>query len=67
MFFLCSTQYCGLVQYEIEILISLFVTGYRYIFPISGGVLYILYIYPKYVNFYRLLHIVVIRIKCVQI
>ena len=44
MFFLCSTQYCGLVQYEIEILISLFVTGYRYIFPISGGVLYILYI-----------------------
>ena len=44
MFFLCSTQYCGLVQYEIEILISLFVTGYRYIFPIFGGVLYILYI-----------------------
>ena len=44
MFFLCSTQYCGLVQYEIEILISLYVTGYRNIFPISGGVLYILYI-----------------------
>ena len=52
MFFLCSTQYCGLVQYEIEILISLFVTGYRYIFPISGGVLSTVHtVYPKYVNF----------------